>query len=115
MSLARGYSLDQLYASANEFYGIYNTFKRHKIFGLSPSDLYTSSGIINAVDPLASAYNLYIISEERVKIILNCYSICRKSIQKYCMECRKFGQFVKNSNDELLDGCAPCLSDIVCV
>ena len=83
--------------------------------GYLPQILYTSSGIINAIDPLASAYNLYIISEERVKIILNCYFICRKSIQKYCMACRKFGHFVKNSNNEILDGCAPCLSDIVCV
>ena len=49
MSLARGYSLNWLYASANG----------STVF-IIPSDVIKSSGIINPVDPLASAYNLYV-------------------------------------------------------
>ena len=57
-----GYSLNQLYLQPMGSTVFIIPSDIIKSSGYCPQILYTSSGIINPVDPLASAYNLYFLS-----------------------------------------------------
>ena len=69
MSLACGYGLNRLYASA-----------MGSMVFIIPSDVIKSSGIINPVDPLASEYNLFLTIKNNVFTFVgtNCNNACSK-------------------------------------
>ena len=49
--------------------------------GYRPRVLYTSSGILNTVDPLASASNLYVQENKNIKNVKRCRDGMPKSMQ----------------------------------
>ena len=69
--------------------------------GYRPRVLYMSSGILNTVDPLASASNLYLDHEVFPKLVLNITKFAFKVMNKFAYQTKK----------KIANHCANCFNN----